>query len=352
MKLQEIKVILKKAEKQNCLSRKEIISLLNTSNKEQKLLYQTADKIRQHHVGDGVHLRGIIEFSNYCQRNCHYCGLRKENQKLSRYRLQPEQIIDMADRACELGYKTVVLQSGEDDYYDTQVITDIIKTIKQKNDIAITLCVGERDFEEYEVWKRAGADRFLLRHETSDPDLYKSLHPGYSLESRIKRLQWLKELKYQVGSGNLIGLPGQTIASIADDLLLFKKLKLEMVGLGPFIVHPETPIKDRFSKEYKLDITLKAIAICRLLLPNCLLPGTTALGSIDPGGRQKALQRGANVVMPNVTTGKYRSQYELYPAKICVDEEPDNCRQCIGSIINSLGRFVASGYGHFQKEAQ
>lgn len=344
-----IKKIINKAVRENDLTKKEILTLLKTKGRLQELLYRAADEVRSDNVGEGVHLRGIIEFSNYCSRNCSYCGLNRNNQELSRYRLEPEQIISMAAQACELGYKTIVLQSGEDDYYDTEMIKTIINSIKEKNDTAITLCVGEREYREYEIWKKAGADRFLLRHETSDSDLYEELHPGYSLESRLKRLKWLKQLGYQVGSGNLIGIPGQTLDSIAEDILLFKKLKLEMVGLGPFIVHPVTQLDDAFSLEFKLEMTLKAIAITRLILPNCLIPATTALGTLDPQGRQKALQTGANVVMPNVTLGKYRAKYELYPAKICIDEEPDNCRQCIGSIINSLNRSVAKGHGHFRE---
>lgn len=202
-------------------------------------------------------------------------------------------------------------------------------------DTAITLCIGEREYEEYKVWREAGADRYLIRHETADPGLYHRLHPGMSLEQRIERLRWLKELGYQVGSGNLIGLPDQDEESISRDILLFKELDLHMVGLGPLVVNPDTPLKDYHNGS--VEMALKTIAITRLLLPLAHIPGTTALGSLDPEGRQKALKAGANVVMPNVTRGKYRPLYELYPAKICVDEEPENCRQCIGSIITSLG---------------
>ncbi|MFW6279244.1 MAG: [FeFe] hydrogenase H-cluster radical SAM maturase HydE [Bacillota bacterium] len=347
MALNRVKGILKKAKKEHTLTGEEIAVLLKTKREEKELLYKCADQVRADYVGDEVYLRGIIEFSNYCQQDCFYCGLRSGNRELDRYRLEPEQIIEMAGNACRLGYKTIVLQSGEDDYYDTEMITEIIKKIKKKYDTALTLCVGERDYEEYRIWREAGADRYLLRHETADPGLYEKLHPGRSLDSRIKRLKWLKELDYQVGSGNLIGLPGQDISSLVRDLQLFKELDLEMVGLGPFIPHPHTPLDD--ARQGSLELSLKCIALTRLLLPYCLIPGTTALGSIDPRGRQKALQCGANVVMPNVTVGDYRPLYELYPAKICIEEEPDNCRECIGSIINSLGREVGTGYGHSPK---
>ncbi|MFW6380998.1 MAG: [FeFe] hydrogenase H-cluster radical SAM maturase HydE [Bacillota bacterium] len=336
--------ILRRGCEQHRLSNSEIISLLSTRGQERQKLFEVADRVRQQYLGDEVHLRGIIEFSNYCQQNCHYCGLRRDNQHLQRYRLQPDEIVEMAEKAGELGYKTFVLQSGEDDYYDREKLAWIIKTIKNRVDTALTLCVGERDYQEYRLWREKGADRYLLRHETADPDLYNRLHPGMELEPRINRLKWLKELGYQVGSGNLIGLPGQDLESIARDILLFKELELEMVGLGPFIAHEHTPLTRQ--PDGSVELTLKTIAITRLLLPLAHIPGTTALGTLDPAGRQKALKAGANVVMPNVTAGKYRSLYELYPDKICIEEEAENCRQCIGGIIHSLGRTVAEGYGH------
>ncbi len=341
--------ILAKAKKEHNLSLQEVVTLLNSEKGDLKKLYRMADRVRSSYLGNIVHLRGIIEFSNCCQRNCKYCGLRRDNQHLERYRLKPEQLVEMAVKAGNLGYKTLVLQSGEDDYYDRDKLGRIIEEIKNNVDAAVTLCVGERDYDEYKFWREKGADRYLLRHETADSDLYDRLHPDMELEERIKRLKWLKELGYQVGSGNIIGLPGQDIESIARDIMLFKELDLEMVGLGPFISNPHTPLKD--VPNGTVEMTLKAIAITRLLLPLAHIPGTTALGSIDPEGRQKALQTGANVVMPNVTVGRVRPLYELYPSKICVEEEPENCRQCIGGIITSLGRKVGTDYGHSPKMA-
>ena len=335
--------IIKKAVNKNDLSEKEIETLLNVEGEQYKHLCNTADRIREKNVGDKVYLRGIIEFSNYCDQNCNYCGLRKENKKLQRYKLSPEEIVEMAADAYELGYKTIVLQSGEDKY-SADKISWIIKEIKNKTlDSAITLCLGEREYDEYEEWYAKGADRYLLKHETSDPELYKKLHPEMSYKERIDAIYKLKEIGYQIGSGNMIGLPGQSLATIASDIKLFKEMDLDMVGIGPFVSHPETPL----SKEGagSLELTLKAVAVTRLLLPLAHIPATTALGTIDDNGRQKALMAGANIVMPNVTKGEYREYYQIYPDKICVKEEPDDCRNCIGGLISSLNRIPAAERG-------
>ncbi|MFW5980704.1 MAG: [FeFe] hydrogenase H-cluster radical SAM maturase HydE [Halanaerobiaceae bacterium] len=342
----KVSEILDKAVKINELKTDEIKILLQTEGKEFKELCQHASQLRDKFHGDEIHLRAIIEFSNYCNRNCKYCGLRKDNNKLTRYQLNPEQIIKMAEDAAQLGYKTVVLQSGEDNY-NCDDIADIISKIKRKADIAVTLSLGERDYEEYKIWKKAGADRYLLKQETANKDLYNELHPDMKYDERIRRLKWLKELGYQVGSGNIIGLPGQKIDHMVEDIKLFKKLDLHMVGIGPFISHRETPLRNLTSGTVKM--TLKNIAITRLLLPLSHIPATTALGSIDPEGRQKAIKAGANVVMPNVTETSYRPLYEIYPSKICINEKAEDCRQCIGGIINSLGKKVSTGYGHCVK---
>lgn len=341
--MSDIKQIINKAAVDNELSKNEIIKLLET-NDENNLdyLYKKADSIRKKFHGDEVHLRGIIEFSNYCRQNCHYCGLRKDNDILKRYQIGAEEIVKIALSGAELGYKTIVLQSGEDEY-EADKIGYIINRIKEKTDIAITLCVGERSLEEYRLWKEAGADRYLLKHETSDKPLYHRLHPGMNYEDRIQRLHWLRDLGYQLGGGNIIGLPGQTTETLARDILLFKELKLDMIGIGPFIAHQKTPL--RGEPRGTVEMTLKVLAVTRLLLPLTHLPATTALGSIDDFGRQKGLQAGANVVMPNITSSQYRVLYEIYPAKICIDEKAQECRQCIGGIINSLGRTVAVNRG-------
>lgn len=338
--------ILEKVTSRNQLSGDEIIYLLQLEGDDLKQLLNQADRVRARMLGNKIHLRGIIEFSNNCRRNCKYCGLRQDNLALPRYSLAAEEIVAMAGQGVKLGYRTIVLQSGED-YYDAEKIAWIIREIKGQTDSAITLCLGERDYQEYKLWRAMGADRYLLKMETADPDLYHNLHPEMDYQQRLERLAWLKELGYQVGSGNIIGLPGQTEETIVQDLLLFKELDLEMVGIGPFIAHPGTPLAD--FKNGSVAMTLKTVAITRLLLPLSHLPATTALGSIDRQGRQQALRAGANVVMPNITAAEYRSFYQIYPAKICINEQAVDCRRCIGGIIASLGREVAVDCGHSPK---
>lgn len=305
-------------------------------------LFTVADRVRQKYVGNEVHLRGLIEFSNYCKQNCLYCGLRRDNKNLERYRLTEEQIIEFAKNASELGYKTVVLQSGEDPYYTVDKMKYIISEIK-KFDLAITLSIGEKTFEEYKAYKEAGADRYLIRIETTDKNLYKKLDPGMDWQNRLECLKSLRKLGYEVGTGCLVGLPGQTLESLADDILFFKEINVDMAGIGPFIPNENTPLKDAQGGTFEL--ALKVMAITRLLLPDINIPATTAMETLNPNGRLIALQSGANVVMPNVTQGDYRKFYEIYPGKICVNDTPDKCRDCISSKISSIGRSVSKGYG-------
>jgi len=339
----EIKRLVDKAYDKAELNKEEITSLLAADINQLDYLLQKADQKRKEICEDEVHLRAIIEFSNYCRRNCYYCGLRKDNQHLQRYQLKKEEIIKTAQMAAELGYQTVVLQSGEDEYPTAQ-ITEIIKEIKNTTGMAITLSLGERDFAAYKLWREAGADRYLLKHETADQRLYEKYHPGMSFENRIESLKYLKKIGYQIGSGVIIDLPGQTPEILAEDLLLSQKLELDMIGSGPFIPHEKTPLAE--SKTGTVEMTLKFTALSRLLLPLAHIPATTALGTIDVEGRQKALMAGANVVMPNVTDSQYREKYQIYPGKICINEEAGDCRQCIGGIIASLGRFVSQNKGH------
>ncbi len=302
-----------------------------------------ADHLRAQTVGPAVHLRGLIEFSNYCRNNCLYCGLRRDNQQVSRYRMTAAEIIETAGEGAKLGYKTVVLQSGEDPAYSGEVIAEIIREVKQFG-LVVTLSLGEREPWEYELWRAAGAERYLMRHETADPVLYQKLHPGQSLLQRITLLKALKELNYQVGTGFIVGLPGQTPDILWRDLELAWKLQAEMVGIGPFIPHPETPL----GKEPggTVDQTCIMVALARLSLPYALIPATTALGSIDRFGREAALQAGANVLMPNLTPTFYRADYQIYPNKICLGEGAAECRGCITGRIHSIGRTVAADPGH------
>jgi biotin synthase len=268
--------------------------------------------------------------------------LRRDNKDLERYRLEPEQIIDFARKAKEYGYRTVVLQSGEDAHFTVDVMVDIIKNIKAM-DMAITLSVGEKDKAEYETYKAAGADRYLLRIETTDKELYEAMDPGMSFANRQRCLADIKELGYEVGTGCLVGLPGQTIESLADDILYFQAMDADMIGVGPFIPNPDTPLEKEQGGTFNL--SLKVMALIRLLLPDINIPATTAMESLNDSGRVIALASGANVVMPNVTEGDYRRKYALYPGKICINDTPGHCRACITGKITGIGRKVSQDYG-------
>lgn len=323
------------------LKRAEIIRLLS-DEQNQDDLFKKADSVRQKYVGDEVHLRGLIEFSNICRNNCMYCGIRRGNPQLARYRMSEEELIDTARKAAEMGFKTIVMQSGEDMWFTRDRMCRIVEAIK-KFDVAITLSVGERSYDDYKAWFDAGADRYLIRIETTDKDLYHRLDPGMSWQNRDKCLMVLKEIGYELGSGIMVGLPHQSIESIADDLLYLKEIGVDMSGIGPFIPHPQTPLKDEAGGT--LDLARRTMAVMRLLMPDINIPATTAMESLHPRGRILALQSGANVVMPNVTEGEYRRLYELYPGKICVNDTPLHCKTCIGAKIMSIGRKVGVGYG-------
>ena len=322
-------------------TREEIIEILNDDSKNE-WLFSLADEVRKENVGEEVHLRGLIEFSNICRCECKYCGLRCENKTLNRYRIVPEDILHYAKKAAGMGYKTIVLQSGEDAYYTREVLCDLISKIKEL-DVALTLSVGERSFEDYKAFKAVGADRYLIRIETTDRELYKKMHPNMDFDNRVRCLKDLRKLGYEVGTGCLVGLPEQTIESLADDILFFKEIDADMVGIGPFIPHPQTPLKDAKTGDFTL--ALKVMALTRILLKNINIPATTAMETLNPNGRIIALQSGANVVMPNVTSEEYREKYEIYPNKICIHESPDKCRYCIEGKIKSIGRTISSSYG-------
>lgn len=334
--------LIKKAEKDHSLTKEELITLLKDSNIDEELS-KAADRVRKKYVGDEVYLRGIIEFSNICKRDCLYCGLRKSNKNMKRYRLMPDEIIDLAKKAVGYGYKSIVLQSGEDEYYTESMFKYIISEIK-KMDVAVTLIVGEKTFKEYKAYKQAGADRYLLRIETTNKKLYEELDPGMIHDERKRCLRNLKALGYEVGTGNLVGLPNQTIESLADDILFFKQIDADMVGLGPFIPNEDTPLKD--AKGDNFIMSIKVMALVRLILPYANIPATTAMESLDRNGRIIALQSGANVVMPNITEGEYRKLYAIYPGKICVNDTPSHCWNCINGKIKSIGRKVSESKGY------
>ena len=340
--------IIDKAEITHSLTKEEIVLLL-TSHEDDQSLFMAADRVRHNFVGDEVHLRGLIEFSSICQQNCSYCGLRKDNVKAKRYWLKPDEIIELASKAQGYGYKTVVLQSGENDVYSIADMQYMIRAIKALG-MAITLSVGEKSRAEYEAYKKAGADRYLLRIETTDRQIYEKMHPGMSLDNRVRCLSDLKELGFEIGTGCLVGLPEQTPESLADDILFFKAIDADMIGLGPFIPNGDTPLAEEEGGSFIT--SLKVMAITRLLLPDANIPATTAMETLNKEGRMIALKSGANVVMPNVTEGEYRKMYTLYPGKICINDTPAHCRGCITGKITGIGRQVSKEYGYRIKKKQ
>jgi len=315
-------------------------------------LWRQADGVRKEKVGDAVHLRGLVEISNYCSRLCWYCGIRAENQKIERYRMTKDEIMECVRQAVEFGYGTVVLQSGEDWGITAQWIEDVVRTIKEKTPLAVTLSLGERDEEELKAWRAAGADRYLLRFETSNRALYEKIHPHLAgkVSDRFAILRKLKNLGYEVGSGVMIGIPGQRYEDLADDIEMFEKLDLDMIGVGPFIAHPDTPLGREKPVEGQVPntelMTYKVVALTRIACPQANIPSTTALATLNLAeGRELGLCRGANVVMPNLTPVKYRSKYEIYPAKACIRETAKECHNCMKRRIISIGRTVGTGLG-------
>lgn len=333
--------VIEKAKVTHDLNKEEILLLLKNNDINEEL-FKAANEVREKYLGNAVHLRGLIEFTNFCKQNCMYCGLRRDNKNLKRYRLSEEEILDFAKKAVSYGYKTIVLQGGEDSYFTKDKMVHIVKEIK-KLGVALTLSLGEKTYDEYKAFKDAGADRYLIRIETTDKKLYEDMDPGMSLENRMQCLKILRDLGYEVGSGSLVGLPNQTLESLADDILFFKKINADMIGIGPFIPNQDTPLRDAEGKN--LTLSLKVMAITRLILPDINIPATTAMESLNPNGRVIALQSGANVVMPNVTEGEYRKLYALYPGKICTGDTPGHCRGCITSKITNIGRVISDGFG-------
>ena len=338
--------LISRAERTHLLSEEELCHILADSQADE-VLFSAADRVRQQYVGNEVHLRALIEFTNICKNQCLYCGLQSQNKKISRYRLTNSEIINLAQKAAQYGYKTVVLQGGEDPFFTTDIMVPILQEIKSL-ELAITLSIGERPTNDYRAFKKAGADRFLLRIETTDKTLYEKYNPGMSFENRLRCLHDLKNLGYEVGTGILVGLPGQTLRSLAKDILFFKQLDADMIGLGPFIPNPDTPLKN--APKPNLTLALKVMALTRLLLPDINIPATTAMETVEPDGRIRALQSGANVVMPNVTEGDARLNYALYPGKACAGEDPSKCRGCLASKLAIIGRPISTGYGFHKKK--
>lgn len=332
------------------LSRDDIIFLLNLNrNSDVQRLLDAGDAVRKACCGDAVHIRALVEFSNVCARHCHYCGLRAPNKKVKRYRMPPDEIVSLAVELSNKGLRTIVLQSGEDPYYTGEIVADIVKRIKSSTNMAVTLCLGERPDSDYRLWKQAGADRYLLRHETASRELYKRLHPDSDFDNRMRCLRVLRDLGYQVGAGCMVGLPGQTVEHLADDVEFFRDFQPDMAGIGPFIPHPDTPLAN--CAPGTLQMTLKMVALARIVTRDALLPATTAIGSIEDQGREMALMAGADVVMPNYTPLKYRVHYEIYPNKRCITEDPAACDSCMRLRILACGRTVSTEAGHSRKLA-
>ena len=342
-----MKKLIEKAKNTHTLSREELVSLLGDTTCSEEL-FAAADDVRRQYVGGEIHLRALIEFSNFCKNNCCYCGLRRDNKNIERYRIDEDTIFLLAEHAARnMGLKTIVLQSGEDMFFTQEKLCNIIRKIKTL-DVALTLSIGEKTLEEYKAYKAAGADRFLLRIETTDKDLYLRHDPGMSFENRVQCIKNLGLAGLEIGSGVLVGLPGQKIESYADDILFFKAINADMIGIGPFIPHPDTPLKDAAGGT--LETALKVMALTRLLLPDINIPATTAMETLAPNGQTKALQAGANVMMPNVTLTQYRRHYELYPGKSSTNYTPDENLRQVRKKIASIGRTVSQGKGfHIRK---
>jgi len=329
----------------------DIEAVLRTEGPEElQALFDFAEAVRRQFVGDGVLLRGIIEFSNVCRNTCLYCGLNRGNRRLQRYRLTREQILASAETIRAAGIKTVVLQSGEEDDLDADWLREIIEQIKSSLDLAVTLCVGERSRAEYQLWRAAGADRYLLKIETSDADLYEQLHPGMSFANRRRCLQDLAELGYQTGSGDLVGLRGQTVTHLARDIQFFKEGNFDMISVGPFIPHPETLLAKEPAGDLRM--TLKMTALARIVSRNAHIPATTAIGSLHGRDeRPRALAAGANVLMPNFTPAPYRRHYEIYPNKRCISENTAACPACMEQMVAGIGRWVDYSRGDSRKRS-
>lgn len=325
----------------------ELESLIALERSEVTYLFEAADKVRIQYCGNEVQVRAIIEFSNYCRCLCAYCGLNAENKTIARYRMSMEEIVENAKEAIEAGYRTLVLQSGEDLWYTREMICTIVKEIKKIDDVAITLSMGERSYEDYKAFKEVGADRYLIKHETADEELYNSLHSHSSFKKRVQCLKLLKELGFQTGSGFMIGIPGQTYRTIAKDIMLLKEIGVHMAGIGPFIPHPLTPLKD--ASTGSTFNTLKAVAVARLVLKDAMLPATTSLGVVDSKSKNLVFSTGANVIMQKVEPYKYRRLYDIYPKpmghELTIKEE----REKLDNFILSCGREIGASRGDHGK---
>lgn len=337
---------LERAKEGQELTHQDIKSLLAADEQESQLLFAHADWVRQQNVGSDVHLRGIIEFTNYCRQHCHYCGLRADNTNAVRYRLSEDDILATARLAAQCGYRTLVLQGGEDVHFSPEDIARITSEVK-KMGVAVTLSFGEYSRDIYQLWRDAGADRYLIKQETADEKLYQTIRPGKKLKDRLQCQQHLKELGYQLGSGSMVGLPMQTLDILAQDLELMRQMDVDMSGIGPFIPHPDTPLGNHTSGSVAM--TLKMIAVARIIMPLVLLPATTSLATLAPNGRELSLRAGANVIMPNVSPQEFRAFYAIYPNKASSPDPINETRRRLIALIEGENRTVGQDFGHSPK---
>ncbi len=337
------------------LSKEELVLLLQAKNEDRAYLFEQSKRIKEQYVGKKVYFRGLIEYSNVCIKNCFYCGIRRDNKKLERYTIKDEEVLDAARFAYEKNYGSIVLQAGENSSkFYTKHITYLIKEIKKLSNgkLGITLSLGEQSEDTYREWFEAGAHRYLLRIETSNKELYQKLHPNDKLhdyETRKQLLYTIKNIGYQLGTGVMIGLPYQTLKDLASDLQFMREMDIDMCGMGPYIEHKETPLYQQKNTllplKERYDLTLKMIAILRIMMKDINIASTTALQAIDPIGREKAITIGANIIMPNITPKKYRDKYFLYENKPCSDEDAEDCVKCLEMRIKYAGGEI--GYGEW-----
>ena len=346
-----MRTLLDKLEREGTLTGAEFAALIRGRDEAlARELFRRADVRRREYYGADVYIRGLIEFTNYCKNDCLYCGIRRSNRNARRYRLSREEILACCREGYALGYRTFVLQGGEDPWYTPERVEELVRAVKAAHpDCALTLSVGEQPREVYQAWFDAGADRYLLRHETANDDHYRSLHPAEMSPENRKRCLWdLKDIGYQVGCGFMVGSPGQTPEYLAEDLLFIRALEPDMVGIGPFIPQHDTPL--RYQPAGTLELTLFLLGLIRLMLPDVLLPATTALGTIHPRGRELGIQAGANVCMPNLSPAEVREKYALYDNKICTGDEAAECRRCLEARMASIGyRVVVHRGDHIGK---
>ena len=343
------KALIDKLEKEQALSFEEYLLLIENRNECFEYLKERAAAIRKKYYSNSIYIRGLIEISSYCKNNCYYCGIRRDNKCAERYRLSEEEILSCADTGYELGFRTFVLQGGEDNFFTDEFLCSVISKLKEMYpDCAVTLSLGERSYVSYKALKNAGADRYLLRHETANKAHYEHLHPdSMSYDNRIRCIKDLKALGFQTGIGFMVGSPYQTNEDLAGEMLFLKEINPEMVGIGPFIPHKDTPFS-----EYEAgssDLTVFLLSLIRLTLPRVLLPATTALATVDPLGREKGIEAGANVLMPNLSPASVRGKYLLYDNKVCTNEEAAQCIECLKNRMSKTGYEIITARGDYNK---